>query len=80
MTGIEKNIGTLTTEMDKVFAEMERLKKENSWQTNRSLGVNDNKSNEEAAQIPTESTGVLNQREGTEDTEEEFKVGVSNFN
>ena len=27
MTGIEKNIGTLTTEMDKVFAEMERLKK-----------------------------------------------------
>ena len=58
----------------------ESLKKENSWQTNRSLGVNDNKSNEEAAQIPTESTGVLNQREGTEDTEEEFKVGVSNFN
>ena len=45
-----------------------------------SLWHNDNKSDEEAAQIPTESTRVLNQREGTEDIEEEFKVGVSNFN
>ena len=37
-------------------------------------------SNEEAAQIPTESTTVLNQRESTEDIEEELEVGVSNFN
>ena len=45
-----------------------------------SLWHNDNESREETAEIPEQSTTVLNQRESTEDTEEELEMGVSNFN
>ena len=40
----------------------------------------DQQSREETAEIPEQSTTVLNQGEGAEDIEEELKVGVSNFN
>jgi hypothetical protein len=45
-----------------------------------SLWHNDNESREETAEIPEQSTTVLDQGESAEDTEEELEMGVSNFN